>query len=246
MGFVEVLLQAAEDVLDIDDRIIDQFTDGHRQAAERHRVDGYAEVTEGQRRDDDREGNRRQRNQAGAEIPEKDEEDDDHPDHAVADRLADVVDGGVDEIRLSEDVGDDGDVVRQPFLKLGQRVVDALTKHERVGAGLFLDREDDRPLAFNARVAASHRPGVPNLGDFANGDRHRIASPHHGVCHFVQRGSAADDADQGFMALAQEKPAPGDDVRLFDGREELVERHVMPRRDDPARSAPGTASFHRR
>ena len=37
-----VFAQAAEDVLDIDDGIIDEFADGDGEAAERHRVDGQA------------------------------------------------------------------------------------------------------------------------------------------------------------------------------------------------------------
>ena len=229
MGLVEVLLQSAEDVLDIDDRIIDQFADGHRQAAQRHGVDRYPEIAEGQRRDDDRQGNGGQRDQAGAEIPEEDEQDDDHPHDAVTNGLADIADRSLDEIRLPKNVRDNGDVLRQALLKLGQRFVDALAQHERVGAGLFLDRKDDRPLAFDAGVAAAHRAGVPHVGHFADGDRHGIAGPHHGIGHFIQRGRPADDADQRFVALAQQKPAAGDDIRLLDGRGQLIQRHVMTR-----------------
>ena len=61
-----VLAQPAEDVLDVDDRVVDQLADGDGQAAERHRVDRQAEQREHDRRDQDRErdGGQRDRRRA--------------------------------------------------------------------------------------------------------------------------------------------------------------------------------------
>ena len=99
---VLVLAQPAEDVLDVDDRVVDQFADRHGQAAERHRVDRHAEPLEDQPRDDDRQRNRRERDERRAEVQQEQEQDDDDQDAAVAQRLDDVVNAQVDE-RLSAD-----------------------------------------------------------------------------------------------------------------------------------------------
>ena len=46
IGKLPVLLQAPEDVLDVDDGVVDELADGDGEAAERHRVDGHAEGLE--------------------------------------------------------------------------------------------------------------------------------------------------------------------------------------------------------
>ena len=49
-----VLAQAAHDVLDVDDRVVDEHADRDREAAERHRVERVAEAGEHERRGDER------------------------------------------------------------------------------------------------------------------------------------------------------------------------------------------------
>jgi len=96
-------------------------------------------------------------------------------------------------------------VIRQAAVpEAGPACVDAFTKHERVGAGCFwTERMTDRWPSMLASPA--HRSGVPNLGDFANGNRHRIASRTtvSATSSSVWHG---DDADQRFVALAQRNP----------------------------------------
>ena len=57
VALLAVLAQAAEDVLDIDDGIVDELADGDREAAERHGVDGqpHQMKDDGGRQDRDRE-----------------------------------------------------------------------------------------------------------------------------------------------------------------------------------------------
>ena len=59
-----VLAQAPKDVLDIDDRVVDEFADGDREAAERHRVDGQAHQLENDGGRQDRKRDRGERNRA--------------------------------------------------------------------------------------------------------------------------------------------------------------------------------------
>ena len=92
-----VLAQSPVDVLDVHDGVVHQFTDGHGQAAQRHRVDGQAKPLEYQRRDHDRQRNGRERDERGAEVEQENEQDDYHQDAAVAKGFLDVVDSQVDE-----------------------------------------------------------------------------------------------------------------------------------------------------
>ena len=120
-----VLPQPAKDVLDVDDRVVDQLADRDRQAAQRHRVDRQPEPLEHQRRDDDRQRDRRQRDERRAEVQQEQEQHDHHQDRAVAQRLGDVADRGLDEVGLAEQHA----AARlmpggQALLQLGQRVLD--------------------------------------------------------------------------------------------------------------------------
>ena len=79
--------QPAEDVFDIDDGVIDQFADGDGQPSQRHRVDADSEVGH---RDDgrhQRQRNRRQADERGAEIPEEQEQND-RDEHAAFEQRA--------------------------------------------------------------------------------------------------------------------------------------------------------------
>ena len=98
-----VLAQPAEDVLHAHDGVVDQFADGHGQAAERHRVDRHVEPLEDQARHDDRKRNGRQRDEGRAEVQQEQEQDDDHEDAAVAQGVDDVVDAQFDERLLLVD-----------------------------------------------------------------------------------------------------------------------------------------------
>ena len=76
-----VLAQAPEDVLDVDDRVVDQFADRDGEPAQRHRVDGQARRP-GRRCtvDQDRDRDRRQRDRRGrATFSRKSEQDDRRP-----------------------------------------------------------------------------------------------------------------------------------------------------------------------
>ena len=48
-GLLSVVLQAPQDVLDVDHSIVDEFADGDGEPAERHRIDRQAESAEDQR-----------------------------------------------------------------------------------------------------------------------------------------------------------------------------------------------------
>ena len=51
-----IFIQAAKDILDVNDRIIDQFSHGDRQSPEGHHVDRDSAEIKHQSRNDDRQG----------------------------------------------------------------------------------------------------------------------------------------------------------------------------------------------
>ena len=86
-GRARVLLQPAEDVLDVDDRVVDQAADGDREAAERHDVDRLTHPVEHEQADRERERQRRQRDQRRAHVQQEQDQDDRDDDRRVAQRV---------------------------------------------------------------------------------------------------------------------------------------------------------------
>ena len=118
-----VLAQTPENIFDVDDGVVDQRADRDGHAAQSHRVDRRAEKFERQHRGEQRERDRQQRNERGAQIHEKQKQDHNHHDGAVAQRVDDVIDGDLDEIRLAKDLPVDRHARRQRLLNVFQSSV---------------------------------------------------------------------------------------------------------------------------
>ena len=94
-----VLAQAAHDVLDVDDRVVDEHADRDREAAERHRVERVAEVVEHERRGDQRQRNRDERDQRGAHVAQEREQHDEHDHGREREAVAQIAERALDEVR---------------------------------------------------------------------------------------------------------------------------------------------------
>jgi hypothetical protein len=79
------------DVLDVDDRVVDEFADGDGQAAQRHDVERHAKAVHGEQRNRERERERGQRDDRGPHIEEEEDEDDGDDDRCIRRTLNDVV-----------------------------------------------------------------------------------------------------------------------------------------------------------
>ena len=93
------------DVLDHDDRVVDQQADRQRQAEQGHRVDGEAGDVENRERaeQDDRDGDCR--DQHRAPVLQEDEDHQDDEDDRLEQRLRDLVDRQLDEVGRVVGVG---------------------------------------------------------------------------------------------------------------------------------------------
>ena len=83
-----VLAQALEHVFNVDNRIVDQRTDGDGHAADAHRVDGEAHEFQDDDGDEQRERDGGQGDERRAAVHEEDEEHEHHEDTAFNERFA--------------------------------------------------------------------------------------------------------------------------------------------------------------
>ena len=90
---VRLLLHHAFDVLDHDDRIVDDDADGQHEREQRDRVGGIADRQQHGERADQADRHRDRRNDRGAQAAEKQEHDDDDEDERLRQRLQHLVDG---------------------------------------------------------------------------------------------------------------------------------------------------------
>ena len=155
-GRVGVLAEPSENVLDVDDRIIHEFTDGDREPAERHRVDRHSEPLEDQARDDDREGYGRERDESRSEVKEKQKQHDHHEDAPVTERLDDVLDRKIDERFLLVELGVHLDVCRQRAAELVEGFRHVIGELPRVGSWLLGDDEDHGRMPVDRRISPLH------------------------------------------------------------------------------------------
>ena len=166
-----VFAEAAKDVLDVDDRVVDELADRHGQAAERHRVDRHSQPFEDQPRDHDREGNGGERDEGGAEVEEEEKEHDDHEHAAVAEGLDDVADAQVDERLLLVNLWIDSDVGRERRAQFIEGPGDVFRQSPCVGPRLLGDDEHDRGKAVDGSVATLDLGRLGDAGDLA--EHHR-------------------------------------------------------------------------
>ena len=152
--------QVAHDVLDLDDRIVDQDADHQRQAEQRDDVDREAEhvVHHGEGRDD-RQRQRGGRHQRGAPVAQEEPDDDDGEDRALVQQVhrADVVLlHRLDEVEGLDEL-DVGVRLAQP----GEFGLHAVVHVDLAGAERAHDLEADHAAAVEQRGAAllGHRVG---------------------------------------------------------------------------------------
>ena len=211
-----VELEAAQDVLDADHGIVHQLADGDGQPAQRHGVDGQAEIAEYQRRHQQRERDGRQGDQCRADIEQEEEEDHRHQDGAVAQRLHDVADRVLDEVSLLEEELRRLDALGQGLRQVDQGALDFARQRHAVGGRLLLHGEDHGGPGVVAGVAALDGRRQLDLGDLLEEDGLAIPERHHQILQVLDAAGAPDLADQVFAALGFEKTAAGVGAKVLE------------------------------
>ena len=180
-----ILPQPTEGVLDVDDRIVDQATQGHGQSTERHDVDRHAGPGHDDERAAERQGQRCQRDDGGSDI-EQEHHQHDGDDHRRFDQhLLEIGDAVLDEIRLAEyrtiEVHAGGQRHR------GHRPIQVVGQRQGIGPWCFLDRDHHRRRALFAGCAARLRCGQANVSDITDHHRRTIAPSQDGALDVIHR-----------------------------------------------------------
>ena len=160
-------LDVAIDVLQHDDRVIDDQTDGQHQRQQGQRVDGEAEYEHQRKGTDQRHRDGYQRDQRGAHIAQEEEDDHQHQRHSLGDGREHRIDRAVDEHGgVISDIG--CHALGQFGNHLGQLSAQTLGEFERVGRRLFDHPQRHRCLAIEANRTAlgcSTDLNAPKIGD---------------------------------------------------------------------------------
>ena len=163
-------LHVAEDVLEHDDRVVDQAREHQREPGENHRVDRAAAHVERDDRRQHRQRNRQEHRHGRAKAAQEDEHHQRRqrqPDAALVEQR---LDRALDEQRLIEH-----DLRRQLLRHVHQpadQILHAVDDRDRVGvAALLHHRQVDRRLAVDGHDVVLDLMGVLGAADVAHGHR---------------------------------------------------------------------------
>ena len=196
------VLDMAVDVLDDDDRVVNDQPDAEHQGEQRQKVDRIAERQQRDHHPDQREWNGDDRDERRAQIAQEQENHDNDDRRRLNERLGDLIDGGANE---------GGRIVGDRRLEAGGQLVldarhdrpDTVDHGQRIGFRRAIDANEHRLEAIE------HRGGVGGLGpELDLGD---VAKPHQRVAvgrdhqfaeglGAVERGQRVD-ADLGVVAF---------------------------------------------
>ena len=98
-GQVRFFFHLRVDGLDDDDRVVDDDADRKDEREERDQVDRDPERLHEEERADERHWNRQDRDQGRAPVAQEDEDDERHQHEGLAQRVEDLLDGGIEEAR---------------------------------------------------------------------------------------------------------------------------------------------------
>ena len=170
------------DVLHDHNRIVNDQTDGDRQASHRHQIDRAAEDMEEHERGDDGQRQREGRNECQPHVPQKGDQHDEGEKSADQDRVPHVHDGGGHE--LPEVVHfRDAEPGGQRVGEVGERPLDARAQIQDVGANLLRDGQGN---GF-AAVTGDEERAVGGAG----GDASQIG--HANRCAFLDNDGRGRD-----------------------------------------------------
>ena len=160
------------DILDDDDRVVDDEADGEHHREKRQRIDGKTKRNEGNEGRDHRHGHGQHRDQRRAPVLQEDEHDDKHDQKRLDKGLYDLRQRCGDELRVVDDLGI-GHVRREVFLRRLDNLLDIPDGLQRVGVVGQHDRETDGSLAV--------RRGLGGNLQLTGRDAGNVSETHEGA-----------------------------------------------------------------
>ena len=217
-----LFLDEPEDVLEHDDRIVDDDAGGQRQRQHRHVVQREAGHLHEDERPDDRGRHRQGGDQRHAQVA--DEEKDHHAREQTAEQevTAKRLEGIADEARL---VVPDADleIRRQGRLDLFELGQDAVDDVDGIGARLLSDLQADGRLPVDLVGLADLLDAVLDVADVAKRDDRPVAVGQDDPVEIVDVLDPAERAERHFRRPGHEVAAGDLDVLTRDGGPHLID-----------------------
>ena len=201
-----LFLDEPVDVLQHDDRIVDDDADHQRQGEHRHLIEGEAEHGDDREGADDRGRDRDGGDERRPEVAQEDEDDDGGEDAAEHQVFLDRVERCLDELRVVANQAD-LDVWRQRLLNLGHPGLDRVGQRDRVDAALLADGYGQRRASVEHRDRRGDFAGVDDLANVANANRRIAARRDDEVVEGLRAAQAADRAHRQLARALLEAPA---------------------------------------
>ncbi len=167
-------LDMARDVLEHDDRVVDDEAGRHGERHQRQIVEAVAEQVHHPERADQRHRHRDARHQRGAPAAQEGEDDDDDQHDRDQQRALDVAQRGADRRRAIVGDGDVG-IARDRGLQLRQQRDHAIDGIDDVGVGLAVEQHEHRRLAVGEPGIAQILHRVLDRGDIRQPHRRTVA-----------------------------------------------------------------------
>ena len=171
----QALLHVLLDVLDDDDRVIDDEADGEHHREERQRVDGEIEHDERAERTDERDRHGEQRNDRRAPVLQENEDDEDDEQQRFHKGHQDLLDGCADIVRRVEDRRH-LHTWRQRLLRLVKNLAHLADGFHGVRVAREIDAEADGRIAVELRDDALRLRARLDLRDILEPDELAVAT----------------------------------------------------------------------
>ncbi len=216
------LFAQARDVLEHDDRIVDDHAGREREAAERHHVEREMQLTHEEERRDQRHRQRERDDERAPRVAEEEEDDQDR-EHAAEQRV---------ELHFAERVLDEDRLIldrrklrafRQRILELFDLCVDGLGDADRIGVAFLVDRELDRLAAVDAHDAFAFLVALRDGRDVLEAHRHVAVDLDQELAHLVEILELVDRAHEKALAAFVDAAAGGVDVLVLETRDDFVD-----------------------
>ena len=215
-------LHVPDDVLDHDDGIVDHETHRNRQRHQRQIVEAVAEFVKDTEGADQRQRNGDRRDDRGPEVSQEDEDHHHHQRDREDQRELNVVDGCANRIGA---VGDDMDLDGGWDRRLQHRHhrLDPLDRVDDVGAGLALDRHDDRALVVVPAGDQVVFRRADRAADVADADRRAVSVGDHQIGVIVRVQQLVVGVQRIGLARAVERAFRHVDIGLAERRANVFE-----------------------
>src|SRR5262252_645248 len=219
-----LLFDEPEDVLEHNDRVVDDDADRQRQRQQRDGVDGEAHPPHAHERADDRGRDRDRRDERAAQAAEEQEHDQRRQDGAEAQVLLHRADAGPRRLGV---VADDRqtEARRHPRLELLHALVERVHDRDAVLARLLADRQHHGRLAVDAGGGLSLLFAIDHRAEIGDRDRVALDRAHDDLADRGDRRHAAAHPERQPRRTGVDRPARRRHVLGDDGALDLDRAH---------------------